>query len=671
MPKKISEFIAVDGEGVTRDDGTHDYVLLSVGTESLDKDGERLTYRDVFPFLYRQFQLNPDATFVGFYLSYDFTMWLQDISQDAAYMLLHKDGIASRKPKTRLNPDPFPVRFDGWEFDLLTNRRFKLRPAVQGNDQYRTENVWKWMYVCDSGPFWQTSFMNAINPTKWTEPIVTDREYEIIKKGKSKRATAHYDHAMVKYNVTENAVLEKAMSSLRHAFTEQGLHLTKKQWFGPGQAVEAWFKTFNAPRRETIEETTPREVLQAAMSTYYGGWFEVMRHGYIPGTSYEYDINSAYPYIIQSLPCLLHGKWIHRDKYDYKLAEHCRFTMLYVKTEGSNPHMGGLPYRSVQGRITRPTGVQGWYWAHEVFAAIGAGLIDMKTMAVLEQWSYDACHCLPPVREIARLYQHRLTIGKNTVQGKAIKLLINSAYGKFCQSQGMPKYGNPIYASLITAGCRTMILDSIRTHPVGASDVLMVATDGIYYRTPHPNLDLDKERLGAWDETEKQNMTLFMPGVYWDDSSRSSLADETTVSIKSRGINGYALAKHVADIDDMFLDMIDGHRADWPEVDIPIAFQIVSPKLAIARGKWNTCGKVTTDGVRHMSSAPNVKRDPYWRIEDGIVTTDPYGWMGVTHGYTRQFGLDIEAMMDNDEYLSTEGGFGEELMDLLSSETYE
>src|SRR5690606_895113 len=107
-------------------------------------------------------------------------------------------------------------------------------------------------------------------------------------------------------------------------------------------------------------------------------------------------------------------------------------------------------------------------------------------------------------------------VGKNSSHGKAYKLIYNSAYGKMAQSIGNPKYSNPIYASLITTGCRTMITHAIATHPKKTKDLLMVATDGVYFRSPHPSLEIDKSRLGAWDESIKRNLTLFMPGIYWD-----------------------------------------------------------------------------------------------------------------------------------------------------------
>src|SRR5215216_4744403 len=51
------EFIGVDGEGVYID-GQHRYIMLSVGDDTLWKDGEELTHLDIFPFLYECFLKN-------------------------------------------------------------------------------------------------------------------------------------------------------------------------------------------------------------------------------------------------------------------------------------------------------------------------------------------------------------------------------------------------------------------------------------------------------------------------------------------------------------------------------------------------------------------------------------------------------------------------------------
>lgn len=294
--------------------------------------------------------------------------------------------------------------------------------------------------------------------------------------------------------------------------------------------------------------------------------------------------------------------------------------MLLATVKGSSARIGTLPHRTPKGAIMRPHETRGWYWEHEIIAAMAAGLID--SIEVDEYVEYLPCDCPKPFRNIAELYQERLKVGKNTPSGMAYKLVYNSSYGKMAQSVGKPKYANSVYASLITAACRTMILEAIATHPRGTEAVLMVATDGVYFTESHPGLELDKERLGAWDESTKENMCLFMPGVYWDDKSRKALREGKEVKVKSRGVSARDLSLCISAIDDQFKNMSDG--GEWPSIDIPINFNMTSAKLALARGKWHTAGDVIFDGVKALSSNPQAKRDPHVFREDGILTSKPY-----------------------------------------------
>lgn len=667
------EFIGVDGEGVTDPDGTHRYVLLSVGDQSLtaQSDDGRLTFHEIMPFLWEQYLAHPNAAFVGFYLSYDFSQWFRDLPADRAKYLFTEFGRALRTPKGGNRILPFPVRFGGWEFDMLGLRRFKLRPCP-GDDTHDYANTKQgWLYICDSGPFWQTSLLNAINPKNWgNEPILTDSEWDVIRTGKAHRADAQLDKTMIRYNVTENDILARVTGKLERGFAAQGWNLKKSHWFGPGQAAQTWLNNIKAPSGDMVREKTPPAVLLAAQQSYYGGWFEIPRHGIIKGTTYEYDINSAYPKIISHLPCLLHGEWHHdkrdrgaTDKRDSTLYELCRVT-----TRGSDPYLGGLPHRNKDGIISRPQSVTGWYWRQELDAAQRAGLVD--TVTVHETWTYTPCHCLPPLRSIAELYNERLSIGKNTAHGKALKLVYNSAYGKFAQSIGEPKYANAVYASLITSGCRTMILDAIATHPKHSADVLMIATDGIYFRTPHPTLPISDNTLGLWDVGTKENLCLFMPGVYWDDKSRAQLRANESVQLKSRGINAAELATQIDYIDAQF-DHFEKWPTEWPEATIPIRFSVTSPQLALARGKWETCGAIKTwehHGLsRELSSHPGNKRDVnrgWWR-EDGIITTAPYAERGRNYGYDKTFGSTLESLIDHDQYITDDGTINMELVEML------
>lgn len=688
-------FIGVDGEGVNvwRDQldvdsngeeyvkrvRDHHYVLLSVGDQSLHKNGAELTHDDIFTFLWDQYLANPDAVFVGFYLGYDFTNWLKSIPYWAAKSLLTKEGIAKRKGTERY--DHWPVR-DGrwgyqdgkrvlrnakWEFDVMAGKRFKLRPYVPYDQipetvvthKDGTQEVKKvtrpWMYICDTGPFFQSSFLTAIDPKNWETPILTDEEYEVIREGKEHRQNAQLDDAMITYNLLENDVLARLMQRVNEGFVTDGIRLGRKQWFGPGQAAQMWMRNIGVPTGEEIRETVPVWARDAARKCYYGGWFEIFNHGPVPGISYAYDINSAYPAVIANLPCLLHGKWSQGIGKPGRLPARA-LRMLYVTAKGKDEWVGALPYRKPDGAILRPREVKGWYWAHEVKAAQRAGLISNFTV---HQWvTYQPCKCDPPMASIRELYEGRLSIGKNSAAGKGKKLVYNSAYGKLAQSVGNPKYSNSIWASLITAGCRTQILDAIATHPTKTASLLMVATDGIVFKEPHPNLDIHPTRLGAWDADEYHNLSLFMPGLYWDDKTREQIAKNKVPKLKSRGVSARDMSRVINRVDKAWQAI--GADNPAPVIYLPIEWAMTTAKQAITRNAWWTCGQITYGGKRILNGRPDAKRAQLVN-RLGALGSLPYQWGPTleTTYYEKAFGETFTMDDEVAEMVTPDGSIGD------------
>jgi len=649
--RELTTFIGIDGEGVARADGSHDYVLLTVGDECLRHDGPgRLTWREIFPFLYECFEKDPHAAYVGFYLGYDFTQWLRTLPRDRAKMLFSKEGIAKRRRKqSGKNPRPFPVHIGDarnpyqWEIDILGMKRFKIRPGVGSHAKPDVKNHHKWMNICDVGAFFQSSFLVVLKGLMGKkgddESVLSKAEYETIKQGKERRASAVLDDEMIRYNLLECNLLSRVMPLLNDGFKSCGIKLTAQQWFGPGQAAQEWMKNIEAPTREIVEATVPIWARDVGRKTYYGGWFEIPAHGHIPGETWEYDLNSAYPKAISELPCLLHGTWKQGTCTTLKEIEKiANRTLVAVHglAQGSDERMGTLMHRTRKGIILRPRRTSGWYWLHEIQAAMRAGMIDTFTP---DEWvSYEGCNCPKPFRAMLDLYQERLRVGKNTPRGKAMKLIYNSAYGKCAQSVGQPKFANPIYASLITCSCRTRVLDAIATHPKKTRDLLMVATDGVYFKTRHLGLEIDPERLGAWSESvledghtsEIQNLLLFMPGLYWDDRARRAFA-KGDVKLKSRGVPGRAMARKILEADQQF-EQFGPHVSDegnfvpyeWPTVEIDIEFSMTTPSQALARGKWEICGCVTSTSKRTITASPHQKRRGIQERDRGIWFSEPY-----------------------------------------------
>lgn len=669
------EFIGVDGEGAGF--GTdHRYVLLGVGNDYIENvDG--IKWKEAFQFLYKCYEQTPSAAFVGFFLGYDFTQILKTLPEDRARMLLTDKGINARK-RTRSgnNSKPFPVRYDGWEFDLLPGRRLQIRPqsciCAQIGKRDCSHKQFGWMYVCDSGPFWQCSLLSAIQPRNWNNPVISQLDFDTIEAGKANRSMTLQEYVenrekVIEYNRTENRALVAIMNELRNGFREIGVTLRRNQWFGPGQAAAAWFKKEGVPRRDIITESVPEFYLEASRESYFGGWFEIFSHGIVPGRSYEYDLNSAYPWVIANLPCLLHGRYDHGSGNPPVLRG--SYVLIRARILGNDANIGSLLNRSKDGRIRRPRITEGWYWLHEIKAAIRAGLVSSYEC---REWvAYYPCDCENPVRGFRDLYEHRLAVGKNTVLGKSAKLVYNSGYGKFAQSVGSSPYGNWVYASLITAGCRERILDAIATHPRRSDAVLMVATDGIFFDSPHSGLPIS-DRLGEWDCSERDNLTLFKPGVYWDDKSRQKIAQGDPVGFKARGVNARDFARHIGEIDRKFLSAIEWPpefkkilfdnpefttyiEKDWPWIEFPVGFSVTSAKVALMRNAWQSAGATAVNIIVRQDSDPTDKREGVYYDErtNRLRTTPldvPYDEI-VSTPYDKKYGIEDPFSQETQEWM--------------------
>lgn len=663
-------FRGVDGEGSGKDPSK--YVLLGCGQEQIDNPNG-LSWKECFEFLYRAYQMHPKGTaFVGFYLGYDFTQILKSLPQERVWRLITSEGIASRRHRVP-GRQPHPVEYDGWQFDILGNKRLKLRPK-QCSCMVASCKCAKasWMYICDTGGFWQTSFLNVIHPGNWDQPVCSPHEYATVAAGKDNRDAAELGEAMETYNRLENELLERAMDALRDGFEAIGVHLSPGQWFGPGQAAQEWMKT-RLPKREEWENAIPSWYIKAAQESYYGGWFEIFCHGYVERDVWEYDINSAYPATIRKLPCLLHGRYTRGTGGGHPGTDYClvraRATGFGVgeglyqghggggKERAQARYIGAMLHRDSEGSISRPRVTEGWYWFNELEASRKCGLV--ADFEVYEWVNYEACECQAPLNEMDDLYARRLAVGKDTVLGKACKLIYNSCYGKFAQSIGSPRFGNSVYASRTTSECRTQIVEAIGSHPRGLGAVAMVATDAVFFLEEHGGLDVGTG-LGQFSGVVRRGLTIFKPGVYWDEKTREAIRRGVAPKFKARGVSARDFAGELAGIDGWFRGWKPGaEEFEWPAATFRSSFSMVTALQALRRGAWHTAGvKVGHEGADgrwvgaelKQSSDPSSKRaGRYWDGGWGVWRSEPLeavwddgldDWDCVSYPYKKSFGFD-------------------------------
>jgi hypothetical protein len=169
----------------------------------------------------------------------------------------------------------------------------------------------------------------------------------------------------------------------------------------------------------------------------------------------------------------------------------------------------------------------------------------------------------------------------------------------------MPAYSNPIYASLITANTRAMIIDA---YAGTQTEIVAIATDAVYSRVPLALVC--GEDLGAWERTVlPAGMFNVMPGMYYAGG----------VAGATRGVPQPAFQSAREDFETAF----EALKAGVPRtVEIP-GRQFVTIRQALSWNRLKDAGK-WLDTPKHISFDWSTKRAPgRARLVDGALWTDP------------------------------------------------
>lgn len=568
-------FAGIDGEGQGRDD--HRYVMLAWSNGSLTRkaaieapEGERLSTKQCLDFI-----LNApiNARLFAFAFNYDLTKMLMDVD-DARLYKLFRPELRQRKSKDEQKKGPIPVYWEGYQLNFMGSK-FSV---MKGNKRH---------IIWDCFRFFQTKFTNALEDwfskegkegARTWDPAEMGPVVERMRIMKDKRA--EFDtltrEQILAYCYDECAYMARLAAKLDDAHKKAGLHL--RAYHGAGSTASCVLKLMGIDEEvravktvkhrgrsmpfEQIPEKWQQELRGAIASAFFGGRFENLVIGDIPGPIWGYDISSAYPYQTTFLPCLACGKWertIKRSDLAGATAAVVRYTL------GKPPRgiqWGPFPFRLTDGSICFPaTSGGGWVWLDEYLQ--GERLFPHVEFQSAWVYRTDCTH--KPFAEIPKYYLERLRIGKEG-PGIVIKLGVNAVYGKLAQSLGLdPPFQCWIWAGMITAGTRAQILELIGMHKK-RSNVLMIATDGIYSRekleTPAPRdtgtMTEHKKPLGGWErKVVEAGMFAARPGIYFP----LNPTDKELKSVRARGVGrGVMLAN--------WERMVKAWRAGKPEVRI-------------------------------------------------------------------------------------------------------
>lgn len=486
-------FVGVDGEGGDID-GRHELTCLRAGDQELFT-GKPLATWQCLSFLA---SLPVGPIYVGYFFGYDSTMILKDLPQSVLNLLIHKE---LRKKVSKEGKEwTWNCRYRGFDIEFASGpREFKIRRVGTKDKHYTT--------IYDVGSIFQCRFLKALKDWK----IGTPQEWKVIDAGKKGRGSWGIATPEIRaYNALECTLLAQMMEKVRDACDQVEIHPMK--WTGAGQLAESLLRSHHT---NEYQGPLPSHLEIPAATAYYGGRFEILRQGVVNDV-YEYDINSAYPAAMRTLPCIAHGAWVQgrRDRC-IRLAH-----VAWSGGDASSPQP--FPFRTQQGRIVYPCEGGGWYWGVEIDAAIAC---DRWRIVEGETWSWVQSCDHKPFDWIEGLYKFRKSLKDG--RGTVLKLAMNSLYGKMAQSIGKPRYRSIVMAGMITASVRAQMLRDAIEHDGG----IMFATDAVYFQSP-AKVRIG-EGLGEYGEQHFDEYFIMEPGFHFGVGSMVEKAKTRGVPVEA------------------------------------------------------------------------------------------------------------------------------------------
>lgn len=562
-------FVGVDGEsfetGELLPDGTPKQaycLLLRHDKESL-YNPEGLSTWDCLRYLTDQ---PPGKTaFVGFFLNFDFEWILKDLTQAEYKALQHGETVPIFDHEYILQ------WFVGKKLVIYTLKpQFRRMPP----EERKLNKAYRMITIQDVQGFFQQSFVSALE--KWG--FADDSRLNIIRSGKAARGGfQHKDLARVaEYNAMEMELLEELMQkvydSFKAAYDTVGLpfKVNSQTWSGPGVFANAFLKeTGFADEHEFPEEAFRKRfgadnqhefgndlaVDYPFSLAYFGGRIELAAVGKFKKGAYNYDINSAYPYALSLLP-----SWRPEDfyYYDYIGPVHDTearafldrrlmgmYTVSFAFPEGWSWYP--FPVRDIvygAPNVFYPRQGRTRIMSPELFAVLDTlteeelqyvEILDAIVISDTDGYG-DALRRMEPdrlcstARWTLKLADVRLQCKAASKRvgtpeerpgdailaqaEKALKLILNSLYGKTVQQVGSHRYYNDFASAWITSTCRALLWRGLAPERAKQT-VLMTMTDGLYSLVPLEFPEVRQtDKLGDWEAEHFDYMETFKPGVY-------------------------------------------------------------------------------------------------------------------------------------------------------------
>lgn len=663
--RRLEMIVCVDTEGRNDAFGIMRMTTLSYAREDGTSDTFHGTPKDALAWLMEHCTGDHDGhrqTMHSFHFTYDQAVLLKDFNPERME-LVHKAGAKSNNLLCRSDKcehtdcgkipyrDPAviaDVMTQGGEGDIIAwdpvtklalaaspKRRFWVEYRPNG-DRYEAR---KKLDIHDHG----TAFTGGLEAVidAW-RPELDPASRETIAWGKEARKTG-FDGATAEqiaaYSEAEcladARTVRKLLMMLRKT---AGIPMTGVKLYGSGSIAAQAFKHYGAPKGDDCDQ----EHEDISRATYFGGAIETPVIGLIEAIVESVDINSAYPDKMRHLPCMRkgHGHWNTR-KPGRRQLEGATVGNVLCEWDVSDVETALPPFavRDLKGNVYRPllSAEPTWVTLAEYVAAVeryGARIRHRRTL-----WWEQDCECPPPFAFIVELYEERQRVKARmdeTEYGSeeyweldarqmAIKLIINSCYGKLAQSRPtVGTYTNFHYASYITGATRAQLCRKTWEVEDAGGTVVYTHTDST--KAIGVRLEDGGKELGAWGlDKPVHGLGIFQPGL------TVALTDGEKAA--SRGCNPAVFRKAALRWLEVNRAQLAQHPLSWPVLKVE-GERMVTRKAAVRRGKPHLAGNFMPHTLnigpsrnkRELRHAKPLPGHPYaWKVPPKYIVPDTAG----------------------------------------------
>lgn len=460
-------FVGLDGEGIG-----NRYILLASANGASIADKKGLTTEQCLDFLLQLPRGNKRTIrpiYVWFAFDYDVNMILGDIP-------LKGGGEGNIEDLRRDNE----LKWRGYYIRYFPRKFLQI---ARGKKVHTSYDTWS---------FYGTTFENALEQ-------FGIQSTSTISEGKAARGdfSKWSLKKIAEYNNAELETLSSLSEKLRDCI--RPLQIPIQSWHGPGSIANGWLRKNHIVNHIQIQ---PSEIQPAINSAYFGGRIDARGYGF--SSVYHYDLVSAYPSGARYLPSLSD---IHFEKTNQPIPGIPLFlAKIRWKVTDEKAQWAPFPWRSKNGTIRYPLAGSGWYWNPEIQAAIESYPWQLE-IEYIETWNGIGKINYPLKNLIEEAFEYRRELKKRgDLSNIAIKLMLNSIYGKFAQTVGKPRYQCLTWAGLITSLTRAELLRVID------GNTLCVMTDSIWSSQP---LEISLGNgLGEWESQEETELVLAEAGLY-------------------------------------------------------------------------------------------------------------------------------------------------------------